>query len=143
MNAAGQAHYVTSLDRAGLALAVGGALGGLVIAALVAAGGQVAAWALVGGWLLGGLFSMIAIVAVGGPVWLALHVANRRGPITAAATGAALALLMLALAQAWGGDDATALPWRLLGALTTSAVVAAAAAAIGWTMQRIAYRRLF
>ncbi len=137
-----RAHYVTSLDRAGLALTAGGALGGLMIVALVAAGGQIAAWALVGGWLLGGLFSMIAIVAVGGPVWLALHAANRRGPVTAALTGAALGLVMFVVAQAWsGGND----EWgpRVLGALTTAALVAVAAAAIGWTMQRIAYRRLF
>lgn len=116
-------------------------MGGVVIAALVAAGGQLAAWALVGGWLLGGLFSMIAIVAVGGPVWLALHAANRRGPVTAALTGALLALLLFVVTQAWSDGDAE-LPWRLFGALTTSAIVAVAAAAIGWTMQRIAYRRL-
>lgn len=136
-----RAHYVTSLDRAGLALAAGGALGGMVVAALVAAGGQMAAWALVGGWLLGGLFTMIAIVAVGGPVWLLLHVADRRGPVTAALTGAALALILFVSAQAWSDGDANP-PWRLLGALTTSLIVAVAAAAIGWTMQRIAYRRL-
>lgn len=139
-----RAHYVTSIDRIGLALGAGGALAGLVAVALVAAGGQRAAWALAAAWLIGTVFATIAIVGVAAPVWLALHMSGRRGPATAAATGAAVALVLFTAAQVWSApaEAADAALYRLASALATSGLVALAAAAIGWIMQRIAYRRL-
>lgn len=145
----GAAHYVTSLDRAGLALGAGGALSGVVALLLVLAGGQRDPLSLGLAWLLGAVFAMFGIVAVAGPVWLALHLAGQRGPGTAAATAALVALAILVASQTFGfgawtpAGAAATLPWRFASALASGAVAAILAAAIGWTMQRIAYRRLF
>jgi hypothetical protein len=148
--AASRAYYVTTIDRAGLALGAGGALSGVVATLLVAAGGHASLSALVVGWLVGAIVAMCAIVAVAGPLWLVLHLTNRRGPWTAALTGGAIALLLFSAGQMGGvgmfgapAIDGAALAYRLLSAVATSMVVALAAAAIGWVMQRIAYRRIF
>lgn len=147
--AGSSAFYVTTIDRAGLALGAGGALSGLVAAALVAAGGRAGLGALLLGWLVGAVFSMLAIVAVAGPVWVALHIAGRRGPWTAAATGGGIALVLFSAGQTWGfgmfgapASDAATFTYRIVSAVATSLIVALAAAAIGWAMQRIAYRRI-
>lgn len=144
------AYYVTTIDRVGLALGAGGALAGVVAALLVAAGGHASVSALLLGWLVGAVFSMLAIVAVAGPVWLALHLSNRRGPWTAAVTGGGIALLLFSAGQTWGfgmfgapASDSATFAYRVLSAIATSVIVAIAAAAIGWAMQRIAYRRIF
>lgn len=147
--ASGRAYYVTSIDRIGLALGAGGALAGVVAALLVAAGGRVGVVALLLGWLVGALFALVALVAVAGPVWLALHLSGRRGPWTAAATVGGLALLLFSAGQTWGfgmfgppDGGGAAFGYRVASAAATSLIVAVAAAAIGWAMQRIAYRRL-
>ena len=141
------AFYVTSLDRVGLALGAGGLLSGFVVMLLMATGGQRDPVALGLGWLLGAIFAMLGIVAVAGPVWVALHFAGRRGPVAAALTAAAVAMLLLAGGQTGGlgafappGDAATGYRW--ISAIATGLLVAVAAAAIGWAMQKIAYRRL-
>ena len=135
------AYYVTSLDRAGLALGAGGLLSGLVTMLLVAIGGRHDVLSLGLAWAIGAVLAMLGIVAVAGPVWLILHCANRRGPGTAASTGGALALLLLTAAQIGTSGGAVA-GYRWGSALATAALFAVVAAGIGWAMQRIAYRRL-
>lgn len=142
------AHYVTSIDRAGLALGVGGVLAGFVAVLLLLAGGQRDGAALAAGWVLGVVFAMAGIVAVAGPIWLGLHLAGRRGPAAAALTGGLVALLLFTAGQSWGLDpfEPSTTPVdssRVLAAAATSLGVALAAAAIGWTMQRVAYRRVY
>jgi hypothetical protein len=143
-----QRRYDTTIDRAGLALGAGSALAGLVVLGLLLLGGQRDPLALLGGWLIGGVFSGVAITAVGGPVWLLCHVAGLRRAWHAAAVGALIALLLFTGAQTYGFgalgmpviDDRTWL-FRWLSALATSAILALFAAAIGAAMWRIAYRR--
>ncbi|MES2337767.1 MAG: hypothetical protein V4537_06720 [Pseudomonadota bacterium] len=134
-----RAYYVAAIDRVGLAILAGGALTGGLAAALVLARGQTAPIVLGLAWLTGTLLGMAGIVAVAGPVWLVLHVAGRRGPWSAAATAGLLALALLSIGQMRhdvGGD------YRWASALATGGILALIAAAIGWVMQRIAYRRL-
>lgn len=139
--------YETTLDRAGLALATGGALGGLVVAVLFAAGGQGGALGLVVAWLLGMLFMTLAIAALGGPPWLALHVAGYRRAWHAGLLGAVLAMLVFVAGQTYGFgllaapvSDAGTMTYRWLSALATSALVAGVAAGIAVAMWRVAYR---
>ena len=141
------AFYVTSIDRVGLALGAGGLVSGFVAMLLMAMGGQRDPVALGLGWLIGAVFAMFGIVAVAGPVWLALHFAGKRGPGAAALTGGAAAMLLLVAGQTWGlgafappGDAGSDYRWT--SAIATGLLVAVAAAIIGWAMQRIAYRRL-
>lgn len=143
-----QRRYDTSIDRAGLALGVGSALAGLLVLGLVLLGGQRDPLTLLEAWLLGGLFSGLAITAVGGPIWLALHIAGLRRAWHAASVGALTAMLIFVGAQTYGFglfampaiDDRTWL-YRWLSALATSALLAVIAAAIAAIMWRIAYRR--
>ena len=122
--------YVTTPDRAALARAAGGALAGLLVVATIVAAGPRAAWASDGAWLIGSLFAVLAIVAVAGPAWIALHATGRRGPLAAATTGATAGLIVVVVAQRWNS----------VGALGTAATLVLAAGGIGWTMQRVAYR---
>ncbi len=137
--------YETTLDRAGLALAAGGALGGLAVCALALAGGMRDAASLLTMAALGALFTTLAIAAVGAPLWLALHVAGYRRAWHAGALGAGLAMILFVAGQTHGfggfGPSATdAALFRWLSALATSALLAAVAAGIALTMWRVAYR---
>lgn len=134
-----RAYYVTTLDRIGLAILAGGVLAGLVAALLMLAGGQRSPAALGLAWALGALFAMLGIVAVAGPLWLALHLRNRRGPLAAATTAGVVALIVFTLGQTIGTSGGG---YRWASAVGTSTFVALAAAAIGVVMQRVAYRRL-
>jgi hypothetical protein len=143
-----QRRYETSVDRAGLALGAGSALAGLLILVLLLFGGQRAPLALLAGWLIGSTFSALAIMAVGGPIWLALHIAGLRRAWHAAVVGATTAMLIFVGAQTYGFGlffvpalDGRTLLFRWLSALATSALLAAFAAAIAAAMWRIAYRR--
>lgn len=142
--------YDTSLDRAGLALGVGSVLGGILVCILLATGGVRDPLGLVAGWLIGSVFSGIAIAAVGGPFWLALHVAGRRRARHAALVGAGTALAIFTGAQTYGFGllgrpllDSGTWAFRWLSALATSTLIAAIAAAIAVLMWRIAYRRQY
>lgn len=139
--------YETTLDRAGFALATGGALGGLLVVALVLAGGQADMASLLTAWALGALFVTLGIAAVAAPLWLGFHIMGWRRPWQAAALGAVLALIVFVAGQTHGfglldtppGDARTTL-FRWLSALATSALVALAAAGIALAMWRVAYR---
>lgn len=138
--------YETTLDRAGLALAAGGTLGGLAVLLLVLAGGERAAAPLVAALLLGGMITTFAIATLGGPLWLALHIAGYRRAWHAASLGALLAMLVFVAGQTHGfslfdtAGEGRALTFRWLSALATSALVATAAAGIALAMWRVAYR---
>lgn len=139
--------YETTLDRAGFALAAGGALGGVLVVALVLAGGQSDAASLLTAWALGALFVTLGIAAVAAPLWLGFHVMGWRRPWHAAALGAALALIVFVAGQTHGfglldapPSDARAILFRWLSAFATSALVALAAAGIALAMWRVAYR---
>jgi hypothetical protein len=143
-----QRRYDTTIDRAGLALGAGSALAGLVVLGLLLLGGQRDPLDLLRGWLIGSLFSAIAITAVGGPIWLVLHVAGLRRAWHAGLVGALIAMMLFTGAQTYGfgllempSIDSRTWLFRWLSALATSAILAAFAAAIGAAMWRIAYRR--
>ena len=95
-------HYDTTLDRAGLALALGGALGGVVVLLLVVAAGQREPLSLFASWVLGTVFTTLGITAVGAPLWLILHLAGYRRAWHAAALGALVALVVFVAGQTYG-----------------------------------------
>lgn len=128
-SAARRGYYVTSMDRIGLALGVGGIGGGLVSVALLVAGGTRDLAGVTIGALLGGIAVMLGIVVLIGPVWTLLHRAHRRGPMVAALAAAGVVALVLLAAQ---------VPLMTRGAATLTF----AAAATGIAMQRVAYRRI-
>lgn len=139
--------YETTLDRAGFALATGGALGGVLVLLLVLAGGQVDIPSLLAAWALGALFVTLGIAAVAAPLWLGLHLMGWRKPWHAAALGAALAMVVFVASQTHGfglfdslQSDARATLFRWLSATATSALIALAAAGIALAMWRVAYR---
>lgn len=140
--------YDMTIDRAGLALGVGSALAGGIVLALLALGGQRDPLTLAGGWAIGSVFAGIAITAVGGPLWLVMHVAGLRRARHAALVGAAVAMAIFVGAQTYGFGlfdmppmDNRAWLYRWLSALASSAILAFFAALIGVVMWRIAYRR--
>lgn len=139
--------YETTLDRAGFALATGGALGGALVVLLVLAGGQYDAASLLAAWSLGALFVTLGIAAVAAPLWLGLHAIGWRKPWHAAALGAVLALIVFVVGQTHGfglidapPSDARTTLYRWLSAIATSALIALAAAGIALAMWRVAYR---
>lgn len=143
-----QRRYDTSIDRAGLALGTGSALAGVIVLALLLLGGQREPLNLFGGWLLGGIFSGLAITAVGGPVWLVMHIAGWRRAWHAALVGALIAMVISVGAQTYGFGmfdmpemDGRTLLFRWLSAAASSVLLATLAAGIAAIMWRIAYRR--
>lgn len=143
-----QRRYDTTLDRAGLALGTGSALAGVIVLILLLLGGQREPLNLLGGWLLGVIFSGLAITAVGGPVWLVMHVAGWRRAWHAALVGALIAMVIFVGAQTYGFGmfdmpemDGRTLLFRWLSAAASSVLLAALAAGIAAIMWRIAYRR--
>ncbi len=139
--------YETTIDRTGLALGAGSALAGGIVSGLLLLGGQRDPLALLGGWLIGSLFSAIGITAVGGPIWLVLHLAGLRRAWHAAAVGAMTAMLIFVGTQTYGfgmfdmpAMDGRTWLFRWLSAFATSAILAGVAAAISGVMWRIAYR---
>lgn len=140
--------YDTTIDRAGLALGVGSAVAGLIVLALLLLGGKRDALSLVSGWLIGSLIAGIAITAVGGPLWLVMHVAGLRRARHAALVGVVTALAIFIGAQTYGFGlfemppmDNRALLFRWLSAVASSGILALFAGVIGVLMWRIAYRR--
>lgn len=141
--------YAASLDRAGFALAAGGAVGGLFAALLVAIGTGPQPFAMLVGFFVGAVITAMAAVAIGGPVWVVCHATGRRGPGTAVLVGAFAGFALFLGGQTYGFGvfempvtDAQTLVFRWISAVATSLVLALVAALIGWTMWRVAYRRV-
>lgn len=139
--------YHATLDRAGLALATGGALGGLVAMLLVFAGGERDPLPLLSGLIVGALASIFIITAIGAPLWLVLHLSGSRRAWHAAAIGGGIATALFVAGQAAGfgpfgstGAGAASV-YRWISALATSALLGLVAAAIALAMWRVAYRR--
>lgn len=144
----GAPHYDTSIDRAGIALGAGSLLAGGIIVVLVLAGGRHDPMSIISGWVIGSIFSALAITAVGAPLWLVMHVAGLRRARHAALIGAVTAMAIFVGAQTYGFGlfemppmDNRAWLYRWASAILSSAALAAAAAAIAVVMWRIAYRR--
>ena len=143
------ARYETTIDRAGLALAAGGLMGGVIVAALVAlATGQLAVLRIAIAFAIGTVFMTLAITAVAGPIWFALHLGGRRTLSHAVLTGVGTAMAIFVFAQTYGfgmfampATDGQTLIFRWISAFGTSLILAAIAGAIGGLMWRIAYRR--
>ncbi|UYY57703.1 hypothetical protein [Sphingomonas sp. S2-65] len=140
--------YETSIDRAGLALGAGSLMLGLVTLLLLLPDGRHGAQALALGFILGTLLGALGLVAVAGPLWLVLHVAGLRGPVTAALAGAVLTVTLFVGAQTHGFglfDQATtasgAALFRWVSALLTAGLLGVLAAGIALAMWAIAYHR--
>ncbi|MES2057018.1 MAG: hypothetical protein V4564_13865 [Pseudomonadota bacterium] len=141
--------YDTSLDRAGLALATGGLMGGLFAVLLVLFGGSWSLLPLVVAFIVGSIISAMAIIAIGGPLWLICHALGKRGPVAAATVGAVAGFALFLGGQTYGFglfdmpvSDARTLLFRILSGIATSLVLAGFSAAIGLAMWRVAYRRV-
>lgn len=141
--------YQTSLDRAGLALATGGIIGGVVTTALAVAGGTAGPLGIVAALMFGSILSALAIAAVAAPVWVVMHVTNRRSAAHAALVGAAVGFVVFVAGQTYGFGmfDAPPSDWRTLlfrwlSAIATSLLLALLSAGVGVAMWRIAYRPL-
>ena len=140
--------YETSLDRAGLALAAGGLLGGAIATVLVAIGGPRSAVDLAVGFLVGAVIVAMAATAIGAPLWVVCHAFGRRGPVAAAMVGAVAGFALFLGGQTYGFGlfdmpvtDARTLLFRWISAVATSLILAAISAGIGLAMWRVAYRR--
>lgn len=139
--------HETSLDRAGLAVAVGGMMGGGVSAGLTAIGTPSGTWGLIGAFILGSILSALAITAVAAPVWIFMHLSGRRGAGNAARVGAVTGFVIFVFGQTYGfglfdapPSDIQTLLFRWASAIATSLILAAIAAVIGVIMWRVAYR---
>lgn len=140
--------YDTTIDRAGLALGVGSGFAGLIVLGLLLLGGKRDALSLMGGWMIGSMIAGIAITAVGGPLWLVMHVAGLRRAHHAALVGAVTALAIFVGAQTYGFGlfemppmDNRALLFRWISAIASSGILALFSGATAVLMWRIAYRR--
>ena len=134
--------YRIRIDRIAAALAAGGGACGIIATILAACGGTHGIGALALAFVLGTVFSILALVAIGGPAWLVLHALGWRGPAHAALPGALIGFLLFLFGQADllpAADDAPLYGW--LRAVGSSLVLAAIAASVALTMWRIAYRR--
>ena len=141
-------HYETSLDRAGLSLAAGGAMGGALTVALVAAGGPPSWLYLPVGFIIGAVITAMAVVAIGGPLWIVAHASGKRGPRTAVLIGALAGFALFLCGQTYGFGlfamppiDGRTLMFRWISAAATSLILALVCAGISLIMWRVAYRR--
>ncbi|GAA0302317.1 hypothetical protein GCM10009087_10110 [Sphingomonas oligophenolica] len=142
--------YETSLDRAGLALGAGGLLGGAFASLLVALGGTPTPLAIAVGFLIGMVITAMAAVAVAGPLWLVAHALGRRGPGAAMLVGAVAGFALFLGGQTYGfglytmpATDTQTLIFRWISAVATSLILSGMSALIGFTMWRVAYRRIW
>jgi hypothetical protein len=141
--------YETSLDRAGLSLAAGGAMGGLLTVILVAAG-QPESWLyLPVGFVIGAIITAMAVVAIGGPLWIVAHAIGRRGPRSAIMLGALAGFALFLCGQTYGfglftapAMDNRTIIYHWISGAATSLILSLVCAAIAWTMWRVAYRRV-
>ncbi len=139
--------HETTLDRVGLAIAVGGLIGGGICAGLIAMGATPGPIGLVAAFVLGSLVCALAITAVAAPVWIFMHVSGRRRAGHAALVGGATGFIVFVFGQTYGFglfdapvSDIQTLLFRWASAAATSVILAAIAAVIGIVMWLIAYR---
>ncbi|MBY0306316.1 MAG: hypothetical protein B7Y43_11005 [Sphingomonas sp. 28-62-20] len=149
MNELRMHHHETTLDRAGLAVAVGGLLGGAVAMGLAAMGSTSGPLGLTAAFILGALLCALAITAVATPIWIFMHLTGRRAAGHAALVGAATGFVVFVFSQTYGfglfeapPSDLQTLLFRWASAAATSVILAAVAAVIGLVMWRVAYRSL-
>ena len=141
--------YYTTLDRAGLALAVGGLASGVLAVVLAALGGGHSPAALALMLILGTTLAATLIAAVAGPIWIICHKRGWRGPFAAATVGAAIGFVLFLAGQTYGiglydmpDIDTPTLVYRWLSGIATSAVLALITGGIGLAMWRVAYRKV-
>lgn len=139
--------HETTLDRAGLAIAIGGLIGGMISTALTALGAAAGPMALAAAFVLGSIVCALAITAVAAPVWIFMHLSGRRRAGHAALVGATTGFIVFVFGQTYGfgafespPSDVQTLLFRWASAAATSVVLAAITAAIGIIMWLIAYR---
>ena len=142
--------YETSLDRAGLALGAGGLLGGAFASLLVALGGTPTPLTIAVGFVIGAVITAMAVVAVAGPLWIVAHALGRRGPVAAILVGAIAGFALFLGGQTYGfglytmpATDTQTLIFRWISAVATSLILSGISALIGFTMWRVAYRRIW
>ncbi|MDH7972028.1 hypothetical protein QH494_07500 [Sphingomonas sp. AR_OL41] len=142
-------HYETSLDRAGLSLAAGGVMGGVLTVLLVAAGRPSSWFAFPVGFVIGTVITVMAVVAIGGPLWIVAHASGRRGPRTALAIGALAGFALFLCGQTYGFGlfvmppmDTRTILFHWISGAATSLILSLFCAGIAWTMWRVAYRRV-
>ena len=141
--------YEASLDRAGFALLAGGVVGGAFAAVLVTIGSGIAPLEITVGFVVGAVVTAMTAVAIGGPVWLVCHAFGRRGPGMASFVGACAGFALFLGGQTYGFGlfempvtDTQTLLFRWISGVATSVILALVAALVGWTMWRVAYRRV-
>ena len=141
--------YETSLDRVGLAIAVGGLMGGVIAVLMMVFGGAYAIGTLAMTLMIGTVLTALAITALAAFPWILLHAIGRRGPVAAASLGAAIGFVVFLGGQTWlyglvgmPAMDARTLLFRWASGIATSLVMAAMTAGIAVVMWRVAYRRV-
>lgn len=139
--------YRSAPDRAGWALALGGACVGCAVAGLAWRGGA-SAPGLAGWGAAGGAIGMLLIAGLGGPTWWLVQRATggRRGPIAAGLTGAAVAgaVTLAALTRGFGAGlpvvDAATLAMIWTSAAATAAIAGFLGALVALAMWLVSYR---
>lgn len=143
------AYYETSIDRMGLAIGTGGAIGGLIAAGLMLFAGPASILALAAALVVGSVLTALAITALAVIPWTLLHAAGRRGPVSAVLLGAAIGFVLFLGGQTYGYGlfaapvtDSGTLTYRWISAAATSLVMATISAGVAAAMWRVAYRRV-
>eukprot|EP01035_Chromulina_nebulosa_P035349 gene35349-47502_t len=91
----------------------------------------------------------MAVVAIGGPLWIVAHASGRRGPRTALAIGALAGFALFLCGQTYGFGlfvmppmDTRTILFHWISGAATSLILSLFCAGIAWTMWRVAYRRV-
>jgi hypothetical protein len=138
--------YHTTLDRAGWALALGGACTGSAAASIGWASETGDPARLAGLWLGGAVAGMLIIAGLGGPIWWFTQRNGRRGPIAAGLTGTLVAGVMTlgVLTQGYGAGlpvaDAATLTATWTSAVATAVVAGFLGGLMALAMWLVSYR---